>query len=154
MKAVQQGADAIIVTGHEAAAHGGAIANMVFLPEIASKIKIPVISAGGYCDGRGLAAALALGADGIAMGTRFLVTQECEVHPGIKQTALETSMEQTVYSPAIDGLPGRWYCSKLAMRLIQGNTSYIQAFRAALALRNQVDIPIWKLALGSLQKGG
>lgn len=154
IKAAEQGADAIIVTAHEAAAHGSDIGGMVLLPQIASKVKIPIISAGGYCDGRGLAAAMALGADAIAMGTRFVVTQECDVHPNIKQTAMKTLMEETIYSSGIDGLPGRWYANKRAIEMSSNKTSYFDALKAGWALRKQVDIPIWKLIFGSLQKRG
>jgi enoyl-[acyl-carrier protein] reductase II len=154
IKAAEQGADAIIVTAHEAAAHGSDVGGMVLLPQIASKVKIPIISAGGYCDGRGLAAALALGADAIAMGTRFVVTQECDVHPNIKQVAMKTLMEETIYSAGIDGLPGRWYANKRAIEMSNSKTSYFDAMKAGLALKKQVDIPIWKLLFGSLQKRG
>lgn len=154
VKAAEQGADAIIVTAHEAAAHGSDVGGMVLLPQIAGKVKIPIISAGGYCDGRGLAAAMALGADAIAMGTRFVVTQECDVHPNIKQTAMKTLMEETIYSAGIDGLPGRWYANKRAIEMSNSKTSYIDAMKAGLALKKQVDIPIWKLLFGSLQKRG
>ena len=154
IKAAEQGADAIIVTAHEAAAHGSDVGGMVLLPQIASKVKIPIISAGGYCDGRGLAAALALGADAIAMGTRFVVTQECDVHPNIKQTAMKTQMEETFYSAGVDGLPGRWYANKRALEMANSKTSYIDAMKAGWALRKQVDMPVWKLLFGSLQKRG
>jgi len=152
IRAAEQGADALIVTAHEAAAHGSDIGGMVLLPQIASKVNTPIISAGGYCDGRGLAAAIALGADAIAMGTRFLLTQECDVHPNIKQTALKTNMEDTIYSDGIDGLPGRWYKNKRALEMATGKTSYIEAMKSGWALRKQVDVPVWKLLFGSLQK--
>jgi enoyl-[acyl-carrier protein] reductase II len=154
IKAAEQGADAIIVTAHEAAAHGSDVGGMVLLPQIASKVSIPIISAGGYCDGRGLAAAMALGADAIAMGTRFVVTQECDVHPNIKQVAMQTQMEETIYSAGIDGLPGRWYANKRAIEMSNSKTSYVDALKAGMALKKQVDIPIWKLLFGSLQKRG
>lgn len=154
IKAAEQGADAIIVTGHEAAAHGSDVGGMVLLPQIASLVKIPIISAGGYCDGRGLAAALALGADAVAMGTRFVLTQECEVHPNIKQSAMKITMEQTLYSAGIDGLPGRWYANKRAIEMANAKTSYIDALKAGWALRKQVDTPVWKLLIGSLRSKG
>ncbi|MCX6005323.1 MAG: nitronate monooxygenase [Chloroflexi bacterium] len=154
IRAAEQGADALIVTAHEAAAHGSDIGGMVLLPQIACKVKTPLISAGGYCDGRGLAAAIALGADAIAMGTRFLLTEECNVHPNIKQTALKTNMEDTIYSDGIDGLPGRWYKNKRALEMATGKTSYIEAMKSGWALRKQVDMPMWKLLFGSLQKRG
>ena len=70
------GCDALAVTGHEAAAHGAAAASLVLIPVVASQVNIPLIAAGGFYDGRGLAAALALGAEGVSMGTRFIVTKE------------------------------------------------------------------------------
>jgi enoyl-[acyl-carrier protein] reductase II len=154
IKAAEQGADGIIVTGHEAAAHGGDVCGMVLLPQIASKVKIPIISAGGYCDGRGLAAALALGADAIAMGTRFVLTQECDAHPNIKQVAMKTTMEETIYSAGIDGLPGRWYSNKRALEMSKSRTSYIDALKSGWALRKQIDTPVWKLLIGSLRSRG
>jgi enoyl-[acyl-carrier protein] reductase II len=154
IKAAEQGADAIIVTAHEAAAHGGDVGGMVLLPQIASKVSIPIISAGGYCDGRGLAAALALGADAIAMGTRFVVTQECDVHPNIKQTALKTMMEETIYSAGIDGLPGRWYANERAIAMSKGKTSYLDAVKAGMALRKKTNTPLLKVIIGGLQQRG
>lgn len=154
IKAAEQGADAIIVTGHEAAAHGSDIGGMVLLPQIASKIDTPIISAGGYCDGRGLAAALALGADAIAMGTRFVLTEECDVHPNIKQTALKTLMEETIYSAGIDGLPGRWYANKRAIEMAQGKTSYFDAVKAGIALRKKTNTSILKVIVGGLKQRG
>jgi enoyl-[acyl-carrier protein] reductase II len=154
VKAAEQGADAIIVTGHEAAAHGGDVGGMVLLPQIACKVNIPIISAGGYCDGRGLAAALALGADAIAMGTRFVVTRDCDVHPNIKQTAMKTMMEETIYSAGIDGLPGRWYANKRAIEMSKGQTSYIEALKAGMALRNKTKTSLLKVVVGGLQQRG
>lgn len=154
IKAAEQGADAIIVTGHEAAAHGGDVTGMVLLPQIACRINTPIISAGGYCDGRGLAAALALGADAIAMGTRFVITQECEAHPNIKQTALKTMMEETIYSPGIDGLPGRWYANKRALEMSKGRTSYFEAVKAGMALRKKTNASLLKVLIGGLQQRG
>lgn len=72
LAAEKSGADALIVTGHEAAGHGGAVTSLVLIPSIVDAVKIPVIAAGGFADGRGLAAALALGAEGVSMGTRFM----------------------------------------------------------------------------------
>jgi enoyl-[acyl-carrier protein] reductase II len=81
-RAAQSGCDILIVTGHEAAAHGHVATSLVLIPLVASMVKIPLIAAGGFHDGRGLAAALALGADGISMGTRFIVTRESAQKPG------------------------------------------------------------------------
>ncbi|MBP2666446.1 MAG: 2-nitropropane dioxygenase-like enzyme [Firmicutes bacterium] len=80
------GVDAVILVGYEAAGHPGLdqVGTFVNLPKTIQELKIPVIAAGGICDGRGLAAALALGADGVLMATRFMATQECIIHQNIK----------------------------------------------------------------------
>ncbi len=90
------GTDALIVTGHEAAAHGEAVTSLVLVPSIVDTVKIPVVAAGGFGDGRGLAAALALGAEGIAMGTRFMASRECPVHTKIKEWLVNASESDTM----------------------------------------------------------
>ena len=76
-RAEMDGADGLVVTGHEAAAHGAEVGTLVLIPSIARQSKLPIIAAGGFCDGRGLAAALVFGADGIFMGIRLMLTQGC-----------------------------------------------------------------------------
>ncbi len=107
IKAEQLGCDAITVTGFEAAAHGGEPTSMVLIPLVADKVKVPIIAAGGFFDGRGLAAALVLGAEAISMGTRFIATKESIVHEKTKQLLLEASELDTIYSNVYDGLLGR-----------------------------------------------
>src|SRR5512136_530948 len=80
-RAEEYGADGVIATGHEAAAHGEAVTSLILVPSLVDAVKIPVIAAGGFADGRGLAAALALGAYGIQMGTRFICSEESIAHP-------------------------------------------------------------------------
>ncbi len=106
-RAEELGCDAISITGHEAAAHGADATSLVLIPMVASTVKVPVLAAGGFYDGRGLAAALALGADGISMGTRFLATRESRVHEHYKQLLLHASEQDTLYSDRFDGMPGR-----------------------------------------------
>lgn len=100
-------ADAIIVQGWEAGGHASGIASTVLIPEVASVVKIPVIAAGGLCDGKGLVAAMALGAEGIAMGTRFALTQESPISPQLKSVYLEASDADAVLSAVWDGFPMR-----------------------------------------------
>ncbi len=132
LSAQKHGADALILTGHEAAAHGGAITSMVLIPSIVDVIDIPVIAAGGFADGRGLAAALALGADGVAMGTRFMNTRESPVHENMKQMSNQKKAHDTIYSDRIDGLPCRAIDSAGARRLI-GDRFYL--FKALINSR-------------------
>ncbi|MDO8569016.1 MAG: nitronate monooxygenase [Dehalococcoidales bacterium] len=92
------GADAVIVFGFEGGGHPGVedVASLVLTPKAADTVNIPVIAAGGFGDGRGLVAALALGAEGVVMGTRFMVSQECPLHPAIKEKLLQTQEMDTM----------------------------------------------------------
>ena len=101
------GADAVIVQSWESGGHASLIASSVLIPEVARAVKIPVVAAGGFSDGRGLAAALALGAEGIAMGTRFAVTQESPLPEGLKRRYVEAQDGDAVISAVWDGLPQR-----------------------------------------------
>ena len=103
VRAEQDGADALIVQGLEAGGHTSHVATMVLLPLVASKVRIPLVAAGGFCDGNGLVAALSLGADGIAMGTRFVVTQESPIPDSVKRRYIESSEADTVVTSAITG---------------------------------------------------
>jgi len=85
------GADCLMVTGHEAAAHGGDVTSLVLVPCIASKLSIPVICAGGIADGRGLYAMLALGADAVAMGSRLAATVESPLPQNVKEAFVKNS---------------------------------------------------------------
>lgn len=93
LKAEALGCDIVSVDGFECAGHPGEddVSNLILLPLAARRLTIPFLASGGFADGRGLAAALALGADGINMGTRFLVTREAPVHAQIKQRMVEAS---------------------------------------------------------------
>jgi enoyl-[acyl-carrier protein] reductase II len=120
VKAAELGCDAVIVTGHEAAAHGADGTSLVLIPLVTSLVKVPVIAAGGFYDGRGLAAALALGAEGISMGTRFILTKESNVHERFKQICLKATEQDTLYSTVFDGMPGRALKTKKAEELVKG----------------------------------
>lgn len=133
LSAQKYGADALIITGHEAAAHGGLITSMVLIPSIVDVVDIPIIAAGGFADGRGLAAALALGADGIAMGTRFMNTLESPAHENMKQMSSHKKAHETLYSDRIDGLPCRAIDSSGARQLI-GDKLYM--FKALVNSRH------------------
>ena len=104
VRAEQDGADAVIVQGTEAGGHTGYVSSTVLVPAAASKVNIPVIAAGGFADGRGLAAALALGAEGISMGSRFIVTQEARVPLHVKQYILNSTEEDTVVTDNLTGV--------------------------------------------------
>jgi enoyl-[acyl-carrier protein] reductase II len=100
----REGADAIVVHGFEGGGHVGYVATTVLVPKVAEAVKIPIVAAGGFCDGRGLVAALALGADGVAMGSRFCATKECPVHEDVKNALTEAREEDAIVSFRYDGL--------------------------------------------------
>jgi NAD(P)H-dependent flavin oxidoreductase YrpB (nitropropane dioxygenase family) len=102
-RAVQAGADIIIAQGTEGGGHVGWMASMPLLPMVVDAVTpVPVLAAGGYADGRGLAAALALGADGILLGTRFLATVESPLHPNFKQAIVDSDGHDTLLSEIPD----------------------------------------------------
>jgi NAD(P)H-dependent flavin oxidoreductase YrpB (nitropropane dioxygenase family) len=106
-KVADWGADAVIVQGGEGGGHTGGVATTLLLPSVLDAVDIPVIAAGGFFDGRGLAAALAYGAAGIAMGTRFLLTKESTVPDEVKQLYLQHDLNGTVVTTRVDGMPHR-----------------------------------------------
>ncbi len=108
-KVAEWGVDAVIAQGAEGGGHTGTVPTTLLLPAVVDAVggSIPVLGAGGFKDGRGLVAALALGADGIAMGTRFLLTQESTVPDSVKQAYLKTPVTGTVVTRAVDGHPQR-----------------------------------------------
>ncbi len=101
--AEQLGADAVIAQGFEAGGHVGRIANTVLIPKVAESVKIPVVAAGGFCDGRGLVAALSLGAEGISLGTRFALTVESALHAQAKEALIRASESEAVITVRHDG---------------------------------------------------
>jgi NAD(P)H-dependent flavin oxidoreductase YrpB (nitropropane dioxygenase family) len=106
-KVVELGVDAVIVQGQEGGGHTGQVPTSLLLPQVVDRVRIPVVAAGGYFDGRGLVSALAYGGEGIAMGTRFLLTRESPVHQSIKELYLKRSVTDTVVTRSIDGAPQR-----------------------------------------------
>ncbi|TWG99236.1 NAD(P)H-dependent flavin oxidoreductase YrpB (nitropropane dioxygenase family) [Nocardioides sp. J9] len=106
-KVASWGADAVMVQGGEGGGHTGAIPTTLLLPTVLDAVDIPVIAAGGFFDGRGLAAALSYGAAGVGMGTRFLLTRDSAVPDAVKQLYLERGLNDTVVTAKVDGMPHR-----------------------------------------------
>jgi len=106
-KAAGWGIDAVIATGGEGGGHVGAVPTSLLIPQVAAAVDIPVIAAGGFFDGRGLVAALAWGAAGIAMGTRFLLTSDSPVADAVKRVYLAAGLDGTVVTTRVDGMPLR-----------------------------------------------
>ena len=109
----KQGADAVVAEGMEAGGHIGELTTMVLVPQIAEAVKVPVIAAGGIADGRGVAAAFALGAEGVQLGTRFICCTECTVHPNFKQAVLDARDRSTSVTGQRTGHPVRCLRNKL-----------------------------------------
>ena len=105
-KAEQAGVDALVVVGFEGGGHVSVdrIPTFVLVPQIVDTVKIPVVAGGGIADGRGLAAALALGAEGIYMGTRFIASTECPAHPEVKQAILDATDTSTATCTGLLGV--------------------------------------------------
>jgi NAD(P)H-dependent flavin oxidoreductase YrpB (nitropropane dioxygenase family) len=124
------GADAVIVQGGEGGGHTGPVATTLLLPSVLDAVDIPVVAAGGFFDGRGLAAALSYGAAGVAMGTRFLLTSDSTVPDDVKQRYLQAGLDGTVVSTRVDGMPHRVLRTGLVEKLESG--SRLRGFSAAV----------------------
>ena len=127
------GADAVIVQGGEGGGHTGPVATTLLLPSVLDVLEgtgIPVVAAGGFFDGRGLAAALSYGAAGVAMGTRFLLTSDSTVPDEVKQRYLQAGLDGTVVSTRVDGIPHRVLRTGLVEKLESG--SRVRGFTAAV----------------------
>ncbi|MFD4367370.1 (3aS,4S,5R,7aS)-5-hydroxy-7a-methyl-1-oxo-octahydro-1H-indene-4-carboxyl-CoA dehydrogenase [Rhodococcus sp. NPDC058521] len=107
VKVASWGADAVIVQGGEGGGHTGGVATTLLLPSVLDAVDIPVVAAGGFFDGRGLAAALSYGAAGVAMGTRFLLTSDSSVPDSVKQQYLSRGLQDTTVTRKVDGMPHR-----------------------------------------------
>lgn len=107
VKVASWGADAVMVQGGEGGGHTGAVPTTLLLPTVLDAVDIPVVAAGGFFDGRGLAAVLSYGAAAVGMGTRFLLTQDSAVPDAVKQLYLQTDLTGTVVTSKVDGMPHR-----------------------------------------------
>lgn len=136
-KVAAWGADAVIVQGGEGGGHTGEVATTVLLPQVVDAVDIPVIAAGGFHDGRGLVAALAYGAAGIAMGTRFLLTSDSTVPDTVKARYLAAGVRDITVTTAVDGLPHRMLRTEMVAALEHaGRTrALVQAVRRAAGLK-------------------
>ena len=153
--ALDVGADALMVTGHEAAAHGGDVTTLVLIPSITSYVKnelqrndVPIIAAGGFANGRGLLAALSLGADGIAMGSRLATSLESPLHPNIKNHIITKDETDTLYSSNYDGIPARVMKSNKTIHLTKHRPNILQVAIRAIQASKTFNVPIYKIIPG------
>lgn len=112
-RVARQGADAVVAEGNEAGGHIGEITTMNLVPQIVDSVNIPVIAAGGIADGRGMAAAFALGAEGVQVGTRFVCATECTVHENYKKAIIKANDRATAVTGRPTGHPVRVLKNKL-----------------------------------------
>jgi len=136
-KAAGWGIDAVIATGGEGGGHVGAVPTSLLVPQVAAAVDVPVIAAGGFFDGRGLVAALAWGAAGIAMGTRFLLTSDSPVGDEVKRLYLEAGLDGTVVTRRVDGVPHRILRTTMVDHLMSGGRAgaLVRSARNAVAFR-------------------
>jgi NAD(P)H-dependent flavin oxidoreductase YrpB (nitropropane dioxygenase family) len=137
-KVLEWGVDAVLVQGGEGGGHTGAVPTTILLPQVVDAVagRVPVIAAGGFFDGRGLVAALAYGASGIAMGTRFLLTSDSSVPQAVKEYYISKGVLDTVVSVQVDGVPHRVLRTELVDQLESGRGKILALPRAGInALR-------------------
>jgi NAD(P)H-dependent flavin oxidoreductase YrpB (nitropropane dioxygenase family) len=156
LKAQEDGADAVIIQGTEAGGHCSYVSTTVLLPKTVDAVKIPVVAAGGFCDGRGLVAALALGAHGISMGTRFIVTKECTVSEVIKQHFIKAGENDTVITDKVTGMRCRGLKNQLIDMLETQSVkrdlfSFLKAIPAARAMSKEFGVPAWKVLTSGMK---
>ncbi|MER8161040.1 nitronate monooxygenase [Streptomyces sp. NPDC094472] len=136
-KVAAWGADAVVVQGGEGGGHTGNVATSVLLPQVVDAVDIPVVAAGGFFDGRGLVAALAYGAAGVAMGTRFLLTSDSTVPRAVQARYLQASVQDVTVTTKVDGLPHRMLRSELVDTLERSGrvAALLRAVRHAASFR-------------------
>lgn len=147
IKAEKLGADIIIVQGGEGGGHTGNVPTSLLASAAADAVDVPIVAAGGFRDGRGLVAALAFGAEGIAMGTRFLMTKESPVPNSTLERYDRAQLADIIVSRALDGLPQRMIANELTHQLEQAGPirKLAMALQNALALRRETGASVAEL---------
>jgi len=146
-KAVQLGADIIIAQGGEGGGHTGSVATSILVPQVVDAVKVPVVAAGGFRDGRGLVAALAYGATGIAMGTRFLLTAESPLPEETAKRYFAATVNDIFVTKEVDGLPQRVIMNEFVGKLESSNAfmRLVRALRSGLEYRKMSGASIREL---------
>jgi len=152
-KAEQLGADIVVVQGGEGGGHTGPVPTSILLPEAAAAVDIPVVGAGGFKDGKGLVAALAFGAAGVAMGTRFVLTQESPVPSTSTDRFIAAQVADVIVTSQIDGMPQRVVTNELVKKLEASSavSRLFLALRNGLALRKTTGASISDLLSSALK---
>lgn len=142
VSAERAGADALLVTGNEAAAHGGDVNSLVLIQAVSRAVKIPIVAAGGFADGRGLLAARALGADAVAMGTRFAATRESALHDGMKKVITEKGADETLRTKNFDGMWARLMRTPTSERVTAKPMGFVESSVRALRAARGMGMPM------------
>jgi NAD(P)H-dependent flavin oxidoreductase YrpB (nitropropane dioxygenase family) len=158
-KMVELGCEMITVQGGEGGGHTGSVATTVLLPQVLDAVNVPVIAAGGFADGRGLAAALAYGACGIAMGTRFMMTSDSPVPVAPKALYTKAKTEDILVSTKVDGMPQRMILNPLMRRIESSGRigMWKRAIESGLEMKRQTGasfLSLYRSAKGMTSHGG
>lgn len=153
VKTAGYGVDALICQGWEGGGHASYIATTVLLPKVVDSVDVPVVASGGFCDGRGLAAALMLGAEGIAMGTRFVTSKESPVPDNIKQMYLKAAENDTVITPYITGTRCRGLQNRLTDIVEKEGKGFpiIKSIQGIFETGRRFGVPWWKVLGSAIQ---
>jgi NAD(P)H-dependent flavin oxidoreductase YrpB (nitropropane dioxygenase family) len=159
LKMVELGVDMIVVQGGEGGGHTGAVASTVLLPQVLDTVSVPVVAAGGFGDGRGLAAALAFGAVGIAMGSRFLMTRESPLPEATKSRYLKARTDDIIVTTKVDGMPQRMIVNEALQRIERAGRAglWFRALETGLAMKRQTGasfLDLYRSAKGMTSHGG
>ena len=138
------GVDAFIAEGMESGGEIGQITTMALVPQVVDRVKAPVVAAGGFADGRGLVAALALGAQGIQMGTRFVCSEECIAHQDYKQAIMDASDRATIITGQSTGYPMRCLENKLTRE-------FLAREQAEVSMEEIMEFGVGKVRLGLIE---
>lgn len=154
-RVARQGADAVVAEGTEAGGHIGDLTTMTLIPQVTDAIDIPVLAAGGIADGRGIAAAFALGAEGVQVGTRFLCSEECTVHPNYKRAVLKAGDRSSVVTGRPTGHPVRCLHNKLTRKFeeIERQCASVEEIEALGAGRLRAAVVEGDVEWGSVMAG-
>ena len=136
-KMAELGCDMVVVQGGEGGGHTGAVPSTILLPQVLDAVQLPVVAAGGFGDGRGLAAALAYGAVGIAMGSRFLMTADSPLPAAVKARYQQAGTDDILVSTRIDGMPQRMIRNRAVARIERSGpvAMWWRAMEAGLAMK-------------------
>ena len=138
------GVDAFVAEGMESGGEIGQITTMALIPQVVDRVQLPVVAAGGIADGRGLAAALVLGAQGVQMGTRFVCSQECIAHPAYKQAIVDASDRSTIISGQSTGYPLRSLENKLTRE-------FLEKEKSGISIEELMEFGVGKVRLGLIE---